>query len=208
MFAKMFQAYQQWSRAREARRLQERTARAADLVDRQPYDLLFLHERGFVRATGTGQSITQIYGEVRNLIDRKLEVVIKPGTYFEARGNFQNMVTRREYRFTLFPTATQNVAIEASCINAGRPIPTKKDRFAGVRSVSPDVVRFLEAAQGKDPMVIQAGVWSLTDGYSGEDVKNHLVLVDPQGNRRRAVSDHHIEEARAIFAALGMRSPL
>lgn len=208
MFAKLFKAVREWNRVRAARRLQARTARAADLKDGEAYDLLFLHERGFVRATGTGQSITQIYGEVENLIDRKLEIVIKPGTYFEARGNFQNMVTRREYRFTLFPTATQNVAIDAACINAGRPIPTKKDRFHGVRRVSPDLVRFLDAAVGKDPMVIQAGVWALTDGYSGDDVKDHLVLVDQQGNRRRAVSDQNIEEARAILAGLGIRNPL
>jgi len=81
------------------------------------YDLLFLHERGFVRARATGQSITTIYGEAESLINKPLTVLIKPGTYFVARGNYQNMVTRCEYTLTLYPCTTQNVAIDATCIN-------------------------------------------------------------------------------------------
>lgn len=57
-------------------------------------------------------------------------------------------------------------------------------------------------------MTVQAGIWALTDGYSGEDVKNHLYVQDSYGNRRQAVSDRNVEEARQMLARLGIRSRL
>jgi len=87
------------SAARE-HRIDKLTASAADLHENDEYDLLLLHQRGVVRVRGTDQSITQLYGEVENLIRRRLRVIIKPGTYFVARGNYQNMATRAEYRFS------------------------------------------------------------------------------------------------------------
>jgi len=199
---------EQWKRAWQRRRAERLTALAADLDENETHDLLFLHERGFVRARGSGQSITRIYGEIENLIDRKLHVIIRPGTYFVASGNCQNMVTRREYAFTLYPTSVQNVAIDAACINADLPIPSKDNRFRGVRRVSDDLARFLEASMDADPMTVQAGIWALTDNYSGEDVKNHLYVQDRDGNRRQAVNDRNVAEARQILAQLGIRSRL
>jgi hypothetical protein len=197
-----------WRQARHRKRTRQLTDKAAHLKEGQPYDLLYLHGKGFVRARGTGQSITRIHGEIENLIARQIRVVIKPGTYFVARGSVQNMVTREECSLTLQPNATRTVTIDAACINASLAIPHKKDRFHGVRRVSDDLIRFLERSSGVDPMTVQAGVWALTDGYSGGDVKNHLVLQDRHGNRRPAVTDRNIEEAREILAALGIRSRL
>lgn len=208
MLKSIAQRVEQWKRDWQRRRAERLTALAADLDENETHDLLILHERGFVRARGSGQSITRIYGEIENLLDRKLHVVIRPGTYFVASGNCQNMVTRREYTFTLYPTSVQNVAIDAACINADRPIPHKDNRFRGVRRVSDDLARFLEASTGADPMTVQAGIWALTDNYSGEDVKNHLYVQDSDGNRRQAVSERNVAEARQILARLGIRSRL
>ncbi len=208
MFRSLTQRFEEWQQTRRRRRIEKLTAKAADLDDNKEYDLLFLHSKGFVRAKGTGQSITCIYGEIENLIAKKLRVVIKPGTYFVARGNCQNMVTRQEYSVTLYPTSTQQVMIDAACINANLPIPGKDDRFYGVRRVSDNLSRFLEASRGADPMTVQAGVWALTDNYSGSDAKNHLTLQDQYGNRRQAVTDRHVEEARRILKELGIRSRL
>ena len=190
------------------RRVERLNAKAATLEDGKEYDLLFLHSKGFVRARGMGQSITRIYGEIENLVAKKLRIVIEPGTYFVARGNCQNMVTRKEYSVTLYPTSTERVTIDAACINANLPIPSEKDRFYGVRRVSDDLARFLQASRRADPMTVQAGVWALTDNYSGSDVKNHLILQDQYGNRRQAVTDRNIEEARRILNELGIRSRL
>jgi hypothetical protein len=208
MFRVITDRLKQWEASRQERRIERLTMRAADINESQEYDLLFLHQRGFVRARATGQSITQIHGEVENLIRKTLSVVIKPGTYFVSSGNYQNMVTRREYSFTLFPCGTQNVSISASCINAGLPIPTEKNRFYGVRRVSDDLARFLDATQNADPMVVQAGVWALTDNYTGYDIKTRLVARDQYGNTRQAVSDANIAEAKRILNNLGIRQRL
>src|SRR5919106_1383629 len=112
-----------WRAARKERRIERLTARAADLTEDQQYDLLFLHERGFVRAKGSGQSITKVYADVENLIRKKLRVVVAPGTYFVSSGGHQNMATTTEYTFTLQPCRTEHLRINAACINANRPIP-------------------------------------------------------------------------------------
>lgn len=205
MFSLLTAPFKAWKR----RRVEKLTAKAANMLEEEKaYDLVFLYEHGFVRARGTGQSITTITGEIENLIAKTVRVVIKPGTYFVSSGNSQNMVTRREYTVTLYPESKEQVSIEATCINADRPIPGKSDQFYGVKRVSENLARFLEASRGKDPMTVQAGVWTLTDGYSGEDVKNHLYVTDREGNRRQAVSDWHIEEAKKLLRELGIANRL
>jgi len=57
-------------------------------------------------------------------------------------------------------------------------------------------------------MTVQAGVWALSDGYSGEDVQNHLVVRDQHGNTPRAVSDEHIEQAHELPGKLGIKHRL
>lgn len=208
MLANIIDKLKVWQQKWQKQRIARRTAGAADLEEGKEYDLLFLHNRGVVRARGTGQSITRIHGEIENLIAKKLRVVITPGTYFMARGNCQNMVTREQYSFTLYPTSTEQVAIDAACINANLPIPGERDRFYGVRRVSDELARFLEASKRADPMTVQAGVWALTDNYSGDTVKAHLYVQDRDGNRRQVVTDRNLEEARQILNELGIRNPL
>ena len=198
----------EWIAARKERRIEKLTARAADLGADQEYDILFLQDRGFLRARATGQSITRIFGEVESLIRKNLRVVISPGTYFVARGNYQNMVTRERHSFALYPCSTKSVTIDATCINAGLPIPTETARFYGVKRVSDDLRRFLEAARSADSMTVQVGVWALTDGYSGSDVQNHLVARDQHGNTRQAVSQANIADAKRILDQLGIHNRL
>lgn len=200
--------FKNWQATRVARRTEKLTARASDLKEGQPYDLLFLHDKGFVRAKATGQSVNRIFANVENLISKKLNVVIKPGTYFVSSGGHQNMASTAEYMFNLYPCDCQHLAIKAACINANRPIPKDTDHFYGVKRVSEDLARFLEATQHADPMVIQAGVWALTDGYSKNDIQSRLVSRDQYGNTRQAISDEQISEAGAILNGLGIRHAL
>jgi hypothetical protein len=197
-------SFKHWQADRKERHIERLTAKAVDLNEDQQYDLLFLHERGFIRAKGSGQSITKIYAEVENLIRKKLHVIVKPGTYFVSSGSHQNMATTSEYTFTLYPCSTEQLGINATCINADRPIPGKEDRFYGVARVSEEVARFLEASKSEDPMVIQAGVWTLTDNYSRYDVMNHLISKDGSGNIRHPVTHEHCDQAKAILEQLGI----
>ena len=208
LFKRIVKLFQPLGKAIKERRINRRTAKAVDLREDETYDLIFLHERGFVRARATGQSITEIYAKVENLIRKKLKVVVKSSTYFLSSGSHQNMVTRTEYTFTLWPCRTQHLGIQASCINAGRPIPGQNDRFYGVAQVSDDLARFLEATQDTDPMVVQARVWAITDGYSAHDVQTRLVARDQYGNTRQAVSAAQIAEARRILNRLGISHKL
>ena len=196
--------FKQWQAARKERRIERLTAQAADLIEGQQYDLLFLYEKGFVRAKGSGQSITKIYADVENLIRKELRVIVRPGTYFISSGSHQNMATTTEYTFTLYPCRTEHLGISAACINANRPIPGKNDRFYGVARVSDGVARFLEASKNQDPMVIQAGVWTLTDNYSRSDVINHLISKDRHGNTSHPVTHDHCNKAKAILEQLGI----
>lgn len=63
--------FKQWQHARDERRIEQLTAQASDLNESQQYDLLLLHERGFVRAKGSGQSITRVHAEIENLIRKR-----------------------------------------------------------------------------------------------------------------------------------------
>ncbi|MGD1046998.1 MAG: hypothetical protein ABR936_16975 [Bacteroidota bacterium] len=200
--------FRHWQASRKEKRIEQLTAKAVDLSEDQEYDLIFLYVKGFVRAMATGQSITEIYAEVENLIRKKLHVIVKPGTYFVSSGNHQNMVTRRDYSFTLFPCSSKRLNIDAACINASLAVPGKNDRFYGVRRVSDKLSKFLEASKNSDPMVVQAGVWALTDGYTANQVKTHLVARDQYGHTRQAVSDSHIEEARRILNNLSIHNNL
>lgn len=192
-------------RARRSARLERR---AAGLAPDAVHELVDLHRSGFVRASATGQSITRVFAEVENLLARKLRVQASPGTAFVAIGAHQNMVTRRPCRFTLEPGGRHLMSIEASCLDAGRPIPGSADRFDGVRAAPAGVKRFVDAAQDADPMVVQAGVWALTDGYSASDVQRRLEQHDRWGRRVSAVSTSQIDQARRILEQLALPSRL
>ena len=196
--------FRHWQAARNELRIEQLTAKAAELRDDQEYDLVFLFDRGFLRAKATGQSITRISAEVENLVRRRLRVVVSPGTYFVSSGSHQNMVTRREYKLTLSPCSSQRISLDAACINANLPIPVETHRFGGVKRVSDDLARFLEAARDADPMVVQAGVWALTDRYTKQQVQSRLVSRDGLGNTRQAISDEQVARAAQILDGLGI----
>lgn len=200
-FAELKKSFSAWRNERI-------TVKSSELNNDNEYDLLFLQKKGFVRARGTGQSITQIYGKIENLTPKSLVVVIKPGTYFVAQGNYQNMATRREYSVYLPSNSIKQVAIDATCINAGLPIPEEKNHFYGVKKVSDELIWFIFFSNNLNSMAVQAGVWALTDNYSAADVKERLVLRDRSGNTQRAISDEDIDSAAQMLDSLGIKHSL
>lgn len=196
---------------------QERRNRKAKQLPDGYIDIIDLYKKGLVFAKGTGQTITHISAEITNRVNVPLKVSVEHGTYFVSRGNHQNMVTRRKYQFELRPLATEHIGVPASCINATLPIPNEKDQFSGVARVSDSVRRFMEAAEGEDAMVIQAGVWALTDGYSRQTIQRTLrtrrvstrygiPLPGSAGlDEGPAISNSQIDRAKAILDRLGIR---
>jgi hypothetical protein len=179
----------------------DRRGRLARLGEEEE-DIVYLSKYGFVLPRATGQSITHISAEVENLTEKSLQVVIKPGTCFLSSGSHQNMVTCQRHTFRLFQGETKRVSVPAACINAGKPIPAQKDRFRGVARVSDNLTRFLERASAEDAMVIQAGVWALTDNYSGTDVQRRLIARTSRGESCPAVSAAQVAKARQILDEL------
>lgn len=203
--------FRKWMTALGESRAAQFAAETGNIREDKAYDLHFLHRKGFVQASGTGQSITEIYAEVKNLIGKRLHIVIKPGTCFVADGRHQNMVTRSAHSLTIDPYGMERFQVKVSCLNANRPIPGGGDRFSDVARVTDDLARFLEASEKADPEVVQAGIWALTDAYSGTDVQRRLVMrghFDLRGRPTPAISDSQIEEARRILNRLRIRHNL
>jgi hypothetical protein len=197
-----------------------------DLNEDQEYDLILLQKWGFVRVNGSGESITKIYAEFENLINKRLCAFVEIGTYFTSLGGHQNMAATTGYTITLNPLGKVGADIEAVCINANRPVPRNSDRFEGVSMVSDNVALFIkecqktyssssarggsslfdeilnESRQDEKAMVIQAGVWALTDRYSHHQIVNHLSLKDSRGNISRPINARHIMKAAEILMKL------
>lgn len=199
---------------------QERRNRKARALPGGYVDIVDLYKKGLITAKGTGQSITDISAEIVSRVAVPLKVSVSHGTYFVSRGNHQNMVTRRKYQFDLGPLDNERIHVPSACINASLPIPNEKDRFHGVARVPSNVRRFMEAAEGEDAMVIQAGVWALTDGYSRQRIQATLrtrrvssrygvPLPGAMGSDEGpAISNAQIDQAKAILDRLKIRHNL
>lgn len=191
-------------KARAAASAQDRARYAAELDPNAEHDVIDLSENGVVSVAGTGRNITQVQASARNLIAKPLRVVIAPGTCFTSSGSHQNMVAVEATRFTLAPLGTEEVTLAAACVNAERPIPTDADGFRGVHRVPAALTRFLQVAAGASAMVRQAGVWAITDGYSADQIRRHLLVPDRNGGHRPAVSEYDIAEARRLLDSIGV----
>jgi hypothetical protein len=77
-----------------------------------------------------------------------------------------------------------------------------------VAKVKKELIRFLETAKDEEPMVVQAGVWAITDGYTKADVQRKLFVRDQYGRTWVAVSNHQVARAKRILDKLGIRNYL
>lgn len=179
-----------------------------DLKDGESYDIFLLQDRGIIRARATGESITEVQASIENLSGRNLTAVIPPGTYFVASGAHQNMATTAEHRIDLEALSIRRISLGAACINANLPVPNKHNSFNGIARTSRDVARFLEASQKESSMTIQAGVWAVTDGYTREQAKQHLVARTLSGLTTHPITDWNCDRAKAILDKLGIRNRL
>ena len=118
------------------------------------------------------------------------------------------MVTRKEFLFKIDPNGTRFINVPASCINAGLDIPSKKDSFRGVKKVPGHIRKFLRETDGCSAMMVQAGVWALTDDLSGEEIKRRLTNRDSSGRRYNSINDYDIADARQVLARMGIQSRL
>jgi hypothetical protein len=194
--------------------MQKRREAKARSLPKAYIDVIYLNKLGLLFAKGSGQTITEISAKIINRVNQPLHVLIPHGTYFVSIGNHQNMVTRKKYKLTLSPLSTQEINVPASCINANLPIPNESDQFSGVARVSKSAAQFLEASENEDAMVIQAGIWAITDSYSRDQIKSHLRIRRTYIDSTRlsdevpAISDNQIDKAKEILKKLGIPNNL
>ena len=182
--------------------------RARRLDANEYHDILELWAMRIVTVTAKGKSITELYVDVESHFHKPLRVVIPHGTYFEARGTHQNMVVRKEYVFEIEAGKRRFLQVNATCLNAERPIPGNDDHFRGVKRVSPQVKRFLEASDGYPAMSVQAGVWSLTDNLDRAAIRDRLYSVTSSGTGGSSISESDMDTAARLLDQLGIASPL
>ena len=180
--------------------------RSRKLADDIFHDIFKLWQMRVVTVTAKGKSITEIYVDVKSFLDKPLKVLIPHGTCFKSKGAHQNMVSRKEFVFALQPLGARFLNVPASCVNAGRPIPGKADAFRGVERVSSPIESFLRESDGYGPMVAQAGVWALEDGYTRSQIKDRLTTVFSDGRSKISISDSDIDCAKGILDRLGINS--
>jgi len=191
----------------------KREAKASSLP-KAYIDVVYLSKLDLLIAKGSGQTITEISAKIINRVNQPLHVLIPHGTYFVSVGNHQNMVTRKKYKLTLSPLSTHVINVSASCINANLPIPNEADQFSGVARVSKNAAQFLEASENEDAMVIQAGLWAITDSYTRTQIKSHLRIrrsyIDSlrSSDEGAAISDAQIDKAKEILKKLGISNNL
>lgn len=180
-----------------------RGRKKAEALDADEYhDIVLLWNLRAVDVAARGRSITEIHVDVTNRLDRQIKILIPHGTYFQSKGQHQNMVTRKEHVFVVDSRGTRYVAVQAACINADRPIPAREDQFRGVKRVPPNVERFLRASDGYPPMVVQAGVWALTDRYSRRQIRERLQTQSRTGAVDAAISEGDVDQAKGLLDRL------
>jgi hypothetical protein len=173
------------------------------------HDLVETARLRLIDVIGIGGAITYVDVTITNLTDYRLRIRMSPGTCFVATGQCQDMAVRREECLELSPRGMATQRVAAVCVNAARPIPKNTDRFHKLRSVPDDLRRFLCATENADPMVVQAGVWSLTDRYTPSQIRARLHNRDSAAGRvSEAITNNDVMEAKRILDGLRIRSHL
>jgi hypothetical protein len=176
-------------------------------------DLLTLVRRQSVAVHAVGQSITHIVVELQNLIYSKLftRVLITPGSYFIASGLHQNMVLYKARRLHLFRRRKRQIILRAACMNATRPVPGHRDTFIDVAKADESLVSFLRLARRKNPKIIQAGVWAITDNLSAHDIRPAIattITSKVEARRQISISHGQIRAAKRILDKLNIPNRL
>jgi hypothetical protein len=171
-------------------------------------DLLSLQTNGLMHAEASGLTITQVTVKLTSLCETgPTPFLIEPGWYFVADGHHQNMVITQMKEGETRARESMEFILQAACLNAHLPVPRRGEKLSKIGLVDRDLKQFLDAAQHDDPMVIQAGVWALTDKLGPLAIQFRL----EKGSwleREVAIKPEHISEAGERLRQLGISSTI
>lgn len=145
-------------------------ARAA-IRDLAGVNIFTLLAQGRIEARVQGVDITEVEVEVRRRVPRPVTVKIPPGTFFVARGPFQNMVATAAEEVTLGDGRWTSVSVSAACANRTRPIPGPGNGFSIERSpYQAELLRLIPRVREEEYDVQQAAIWIITDNATHADL--------------------------------------
>jgi hypothetical protein len=175
-------------------------------------DLVALARHQSIAVHAAGQSITHIVVELRNLTFKLFKrVLLTPGTYFIASGPHQNMVLYKTRHLYLFQKWRRRIVLRAVCMNATRPVPEYRDTFIDVAKADETLMLFLKRARHKNPKIVQAGIWAITDNFSAHDIHPPLattITASIEARRQISISRRQIRAAKRILDKLKIRNRL
>ncbi|NOX51308.1 MAG: hypothetical protein GXP16_12360 [Gammaproteobacteria bacterium] len=181
---------------------------AQQLSEGEFYEADWLVEKHIIGIKAVGHSITELNLDVQNFSERKIKVLLPRGIYFPARGGHQNMVSTREVVFRLKPGGCKFFAVQVACLNAHREIPSEQDGFGRLKRADAEVAKFIEVACNEAPMVLQAGIWALTDGLNRSELRRRLVANGGVSTHRQVISDRDIDSASLHLAKLSLATQI
>src|SRR5262245_53954319 len=100
--------------------ISDRPASASDpgIDEAEVHDLLFLQEQLCIRVVASGRSITRLETRLTNLLKTPLDVAIEPGTYFVAKGAYQDMVVIDKVHVRLPALGSRDLTLRVACMCA------------------------------------------------------------------------------------------
>ena len=112
------------------------------------------------------------------------------------------MVLYKTRRLYLFRRWRRRIVLRAACMNATRPVPGYRDTFIDVAKADESLILLLRRARRKNPKIIQAGVWAITENFSAHDIQPALattITSSIEARRQTSISHRQIAAAKRIL---------
>ena len=135
--------------------------------------------QGKITVNAEGSDITEVRLRIKRAVPRPITVKIPIGTFFAARGSFQNMVATAPQEVTLNDNRAVEISVDAACANRTRAIPHGGDGFDVQRSPAQAELRRVVPKIRNEPYdVRQAAIWIITDNANFVEM---AILIDQTG---------------------------
>ena len=162
-------------------------------------DIHTMIKKGYIAAVSAGDSIKGNLLRIQNKTASKLEVTIPFGTYFAANsGNVQNMLARKEKKFSVRANQSGVLYIETACMNIYKDAPGENDYFTvEMLPENSRLIKLLKVLEENEVSceIAQAAIWQAADNPGKEAILGALVYE----NGAQAITASDYEEALRLL---------
>jgi hypothetical protein len=159
-------------------------------------------ERGYISASGQGESISRSRIIVENLTESRLIIRVSYGIFLASENlDVQNMLVSEEAEFSVGAGTTRSVYIGTLCMNIHKDIPDETNNFTlallGEDSPLVELLRLLDENHAGFE-VSQAALWHIVDDPGKEKITGTIIHQDGS----YAITGEIYEEAVRIAGLL------